>query len=680
MPPGPERLVLLGAVAHSKLGKSSLTRISPSRYLTGILTYIRLLMIEDSEDDALLIERELRNTGFNVSSERIDTRTALDRALTESWDVVLCDWIVPGMEVLESVRLVKERSDLTPVVIVSGEVGEETAVLGMRAGASDFISKRNLSRLGPAIERELRDAERRREARLAGIALIESQNTARRAMEIQVAVLDALPATIAVLDSEGTIVAVNEGWRNAARRDGLTWPDFGVGRNYLDACLPDIGLPYSVDAADGIKSVLDRRKVEYVLDYPCDSPTRDRWIHMICAPVKLEEADLAAVMHLDISHRVAVEDSLRYREQMLQIALDSAGMGSWQLDPYSQVGTCRGLLADLFVDPDTGARLQLMSDLVDAGTAAEIAEAQRRTVEEDAPFHVEYSFRAPKDGETHWVACDGRLVRSTRGTPQIVGIVRDVTARRHFARKLETQVAAYARELSNIGADLELVRGTLSKNLARDLQSISDSSSALIEECAATHSVEMVRQLQHVLEAAQRTNQNLTDLGRLLRGSRREVIRQRMDLSNMVRNIETDLRQQNIGRDVEVLVDDGVTVDADVPVVTEILVTLLDNAWKLPVDRNPRRIEVGTQECDGDRAYFVRHNRGDTCPSELPMTFESSASREETDESCGINVGLAVASRIASRHGGRVWVENRDEQDTTVFFVLDPRDSSSCAP
>ncbi len=625
-------------------------------------------MVEDSEDDALLIERELRNAGFNVSALRVDTRAALDQALTESWDIVLCDWMVPGMEVLESVGLVLEKLHPTPVLIVSGEVGEETAVLAMRAGARDFISKRNLSRLGPAIERELSDAERQRETLRSRIALRESQDATKRAMDLQVAVLDALPATVAVLAEDGTVVAVNQGWRTFGDEHGLASPDdtYAVGQNYLDACLP-ADPTYAKAVSDGIKSVLDRGQDQFVVDYPFEASSRKVWLHMICAPINLPEGDFAAVMHLDISERAAIEDALRYREQTLLIALDSAGMGTWQLSIDDQEASCSGAFAKLFVDPATNKPVPL-EDLLDASTIAEIATAQRKTIEENAPFHLEYSFRAPQDGKIHWVECDGRLVESTHGGSRIVGIVRDVTARKQLSKDLEIQVKEHARALDAINQDLELVRGVLSQDFADKIRAINQHSKAIVDGSPVPLPEEVMLQLQHIQDAGQRTNQLLTDMGRLLRGPKREIFRRQIDLGEVVRTIEEELREHRDECDVEMVVQDGVSVDADASAVTEILITLLHDAWIRPAAQVPKRIEVGTQDRDGHCTYFVRqYGRAHDAAPEHPT---ADGPQSESNHGPGANVKLAVASRIASRHGGRVWVETTSDQDTTVFFVV----------
>jgi signal transduction histidine kinase len=126
---------------------------------------LRLLMIDDSEDDALLVGLELRRGGYAAEVRRVDSGDALRAALADPYDAVISDWSLPRLGGLEALRIVREAGSDLPVVLFSGTIGEENAVQALKAGAGDFVTKQNLSRLVPAIEREIRDAQVRRERR-----------------------------------------------------------------------------------------------------------------------------------------------------------------------------------------------------------------------------------------------------------------------------------------------------------------------------------------------------------------------------------------------------------------------------------------------------------------------------------------------------------------------------------
>ena len=143
-------------------------------------TPLNVLLVEDSEYDAQLVLEALTQAGFDVSSKRIQTSEELRDALTEShWQLVLIDYSLPSLEAPDVLRAVAATGRDLPCIVVSGTIGEESAVGVLRSGAADFLLKDSLARLGPAIIRELKEADQRRRRRAAEDALRESESSFR---------------------------------------------------------------------------------------------------------------------------------------------------------------------------------------------------------------------------------------------------------------------------------------------------------------------------------------------------------------------------------------------------------------------------------------------------------------------------------------------------------------------
>jgi signal transduction histidine kinase len=137
---------------------------------------LRVLIIEDSENDALLLLRELRRAGYDPVYERVYTAEGLLTALSKQpWEVIISDFVMPQFSGLEALKLSKSKGVDIPFIITSGKISDDTAVLSMKAGAADYINKNNLSRLGPAIERELQETVVRRESEKASRTLKERE-------------------------------------------------------------------------------------------------------------------------------------------------------------------------------------------------------------------------------------------------------------------------------------------------------------------------------------------------------------------------------------------------------------------------------------------------------------------------------------------------------------------------
>jgi PAS domain S-box-containing protein len=152
---------------------------------------LRILFVEDSEDDALLILFRIKKAGYEVEQSRVETAIEMEKMLIEKeWDIVLSDYKMPHFNGLEALAILKKSGIDIPFIIISGTIGEEIAVEAMRSGAHDYIMKNNLQRLLPAIERELRESENRAERKLlekkkrsTDEALRESENRYRHITE-----------------------------------------------------------------------------------------------------------------------------------------------------------------------------------------------------------------------------------------------------------------------------------------------------------------------------------------------------------------------------------------------------------------------------------------------------------------------------------------------------------------
>jgi two-component system, NarL family, sensor histidine kinase UhpB len=169
---------------------------------------LRVLLVEDSENDALLLLRELRRGGYEPVCERVSTPEEMERALEGAsekkrpWQIVISDYYMPRFRAPDALALLRKLGYDTPFVVVSGKIGEDATVAMMRAGAQDYVTKENMVRLCPVIERALREAEGRRERERAEKALRESEERYRVAAETA-------SDAIVVIDQDSRILFIN---------------------------------------------------------------------------------------------------------------------------------------------------------------------------------------------------------------------------------------------------------------------------------------------------------------------------------------------------------------------------------------------------------------------------------------------------------------------------------------
>lgn len=164
---------------------------------------LRVLLVEDSEEDSLLLVRELRRGGYKLEHMRVETAESMRRALQDrEWDVVISDYRMPSFDALGALQVLHESGQDIPFIIVSGKIGEDLAVAAMKSGASDYLMKGNLARLVPVMERELREAEERRTHRL-------TQEAVRRGKAEWESVFDSVSDLIIITDADGVVSRCN---------------------------------------------------------------------------------------------------------------------------------------------------------------------------------------------------------------------------------------------------------------------------------------------------------------------------------------------------------------------------------------------------------------------------------------------------------------------------------------
>ena len=176
---------------------------------------LRTLFVDDSDDDVQLILRHLITGGYEPRWERVDTSAAMSGALDrEQWDVILCDYKMPFFTSHSALKLMQEKDLDIPFIIVSGAIGEETAVAEMKSGVHDFIMKDNPIRLVVAIEREIREAKVRKAKKKANEMLQKSEENFHHS-------LDDSPLGIRIINSSGETIYANQEILNIYGYDNL---------------------------------------------------------------------------------------------------------------------------------------------------------------------------------------------------------------------------------------------------------------------------------------------------------------------------------------------------------------------------------------------------------------------------------------------------------------------------
>ena len=382
-------------------------------------TPVKVLIVEDSEDDAKLALRALRAGGFEPAHRRVQTAADLKTALAEErWDAVISDFQMPGFTGMDALKIFRSTGLDIPFILVSGTIGEETATNAMKAGASDYVMKKSLARLAPALERELKETQTRVANRQTHAALTDSEARFRQMAENIRDVFFLRDA-----DSDRMLYvspAYEEIWGRS--RESL----YASPKSWTEAIHPDDRTSTDEKYKKGTST--GKLEFEYRIVHPDGSI---RWVETRGFPVRDDAGKIVRIAGVveDITDRMRQIDDLR----RLRAAMDASVDAIYLVDRtsmrfiYVNDAACRmrsETREEVFALGPEGvlstsrAELERVYDSIIAGGAGtEPIEMQRQR----------------KDGSRVWVELRRRAQRSREGW-MIVTLVRDITERKHGER------------------------------------------------------------------------------------------------------------------------------------------------------------------------------------------------------------------------------------------------------
>ncbi len=477
------------------------------------------------------------------------------------------------------------------------------------------------------------------------------------------AILNALPAHIALLDVEGNILTVNESWKRFGEENNLPGDECGVGCNYLEVCegARGGGFEEAAASAEGIRRVLAGKQQEFILEYPCHSPEENRWFRMMATPLRKGAQGGAVVMHIDVTER-------RLAEEQYRSLVDGARDIIFTLSPTGELASLNPAFESVggwsreewlgkdfssLIHPDDASRAGKLLSRVVGGENLPVFEL-RAVSSEGVEVPMEFTVNP------QWLG--SQIVG-------ILGVARDIRERKH----LEEQVRQ-SQKMESIGR--------LAAGIAHDynnLLTIQKGYLSLLSELPELDP-EVRRPIREVAEAAERASQLTRQL--LLFSRKEQLQTQTIDLGAVVDGM-SQMLGRILGEDVllEVKCSEGLPpVSADPGMMEQVIMNLAVNARDAMPNGGRLLIEVeasdtspGEEEPSGMRSgTFVLLTVEDTgtgiSRENMDRIFEPFFTTKLVGQ--GVGLGLATVYGIVKQHRGEIDVESRPGAGTCFHIYL----------
>jgi two-component system cell cycle sensor histidine kinase/response regulator CckA len=614
---------------------------------------IRVLIVEDVDEDALLLVAELKRGGYDVTFDRVDTAAAMRNALQQkSWDLILCDFTMPYFNGAAALRLARECGTDVPFIYVSGTIGEEAAIEAMKSGAQDYVMKTNLARLTPAVERELNEAQVRRESRQADTAMRESEHKYRHLFE-------ALSDAVFLIDEEsGRIIDTN---RRAELLLGRTRTEI-LGSNQSQFLASQNEQP----VFDALRAIADGERPG-----GCELEVfrQDRHavpVHASASRIELYGRPLLLTLLRDISERNRMDEQLRQLSRAVEQSPASIVITDLQGNITYVNPKFTGITGYTFAEAVGKNPRILKSGETPPGRYQQLWQTITSGQEWRGEFH-----NRKKNGELYWELASISPITDEAGRiTHFLAVKEDITDK----KKLEAQF---------IEAQKMEVLGRLAGGVAHDFNNILaviiGYSDLLIQELGADDSrAKLAEEIRHASERAAGLTQQLLIYSR--KEMKQPVL---LDLNKELQNMNKMLRRLVNEHVVMTLIPgtQPARIKADPGYVGQVLMNLVVNARDAMPNGGQLTITTSHAVLDENDA----HAHPGLAPGDYVMLGVSDTGTGMTDDvkahlfepffttkskGKGTGLGLATCQTIVKQSGGCIGVDSAPGKGTTfkVYF------------
>ena len=382
----------------------------------------------------------------------------------------------------------------------------------------------------------------------------------------------------------------------------------------------------------------------------------------------------------DTTERKKSEAALREREFWVRESQRVGHIGSYAFDFQKGTWTSSEVLDEIFgIDVGVDKTVNGWLDLVHDDQKEEMLRYfSNDVIAAGKPFDREYRIVRRNDGVERWVWGRGELGFDAGGLLiSMVGTIQDITERkiadqeiRRLNVELEQRVQQRTAQLEAANRELEAFSYSVSHDLRAPLRGIDGWSLALAEDFNSSLDQKANEYIGRIRNEAQRMGALIDDLLQLSRVARAEIVFDPVNLTALVRSVADRMRQSYPGRNIQFVIEEGLTVEGDARLLDIALTNLLDNASKFTAPREDAKVEFGKIISNGKSVYFVRDNGVGYDMAYANKMFGAFQRMHKASEFPGTGIGLATVQRIIRRHAGEIWAKAAVEQGATFFFTL----------
>jgi len=624
-------------------------------------TPIRVLIIEDSDNDKELLLLELRRGGYDPEYTCVETAEAMNSALDQrEWDIIISDYSMPRFSGITALKIVKDRKLDVPFILISGTIGEEIAVKAMREGASDYLMKGNIKRLIPAIERELKDAEVRKQR-------IKAEEELHKNEAMLLLILNSIPQSIFWKDRNSIYLGSNKVF---AKEAGFEDPEQLIGKS-------DFDLPWSREESEAYRKD-DREVIEsqepkiHIIETQHQYDGKQVWLDTTKIPLKDIHNTGYGILGIyeDITEQKTAQEALKESELRFRILAESSPVGIFTTNAKGSTTYVNPRWSEISKLSFEEAMGDGWLNSIHPDDKENLILGWKQSTREHKESNAEYRYIHP-DGSIAWVIGQAVPQKSEKGCIiGYIGTITDITER----KKMEADLI-HSKEKAEESDRLKTAfLHNISHEIRTPLNSIVGFSRLITEPDTSPEDCE------RFADIIERSNEQLlsiiADIVNIatIEAGQGKIQENKINVNSvcqlMFDQFSINAEKQNISLTFETcLNEDKALIISDEVKLVQALSNLIGNALKFTKQGS---VSFGYKVIDGHLEFFVQDTGIGITPEmhhEIFKRFrqvESSATRKFG----GSGLGLAISKANIELLGGRIWVESEIGTGAKFSFTI----------
>lgn len=660
---------------------------------------LKIIIADDDEQNLYLLEVMLKSEKYDVT-RALNGEEVLQHLKKVKYDLIISDILMPVLDGFQLCRTCKTDPILKNIPFIfytATYINDQDKDFALSLGADRFIIKpiesvEFMNIIREIIHQYINDNLPVKESQINDEKLYFLEYSKRLSNKLENKILKLEEANKSLIKNEGryqlfvnnsmdAIAVIQDGKFKFVNPALVVLTGYTAYELYNMPVINFIHKDYQQEINELYQKTLESKTIPKIHDYKAHTKNNKiLWLESIENQIIWEEKPAIMSFIRDISEKKQIEETLRISEDKFKYIFDNSLIGKSITSPTGEIHVNKAFcnMLGYSMKELQNYKWQDITHPEDIETNQEKIASLLSGEKDSTRFIKRYIH---KNGAVIWADVSTSIRRDKKGIPlYFMTVIIDITERKHAEEEikklnagLEKKVIERTSELTELNKEMESFSYSVSHDLKAPLRSINGFSQILLDEHSHKLDDEGKNLLSHIQSSCKLMDMLIEDLLSLSKVTRHEINYQKIDLTDMINSIISEIKKNNPEHKVNIIINRIPEVESDYNLLNIALTNLIGNAWKFTEKITDPKIEFGNILDKNETVYFIRDNGVGFNMAYADKLFGAFQRLHTQKEFPGTGIGLAIVKRIIKRLGGRIWADAKEGKGATFYFVLPKR-------